>query len=43
MSYGKDTTTGLSNIDEIDYVNNEEDKKKVLSMIEEKLNEIRNR
>ena len=30
------------NIDEIDYVNNEEDKKKVLSMIEEKLNEIRN-
>ena len=31
------------NIDEIDYVNNEEDKKKVLSMIEEKLNEIRNR
>jgi len=29
--------------DEIDYVNNEEDKKKVLSMIEEKLNEIRNR
>ena len=31
------------NIDEIDYVNNEEDKKIVLSMIEEKLNEIRNR
>ncbi len=31
------------NIDEIDYVNNDEDKKKVLSMIEEKLNEIRNR
>ena len=30
------------NIDEIDYVNNEEDKKKVLSMIEDKLNEIRN-
>ena len=29
------------NIDEIDYVNNEEDKKKVLLMIEEKLNEIR--
>ena len=29
------------NIDEVDYVNNENDKKKVLKMIEDKLNEIR--
>ncbi|MCU7205170.1 MULTISPECIES: deoxynucleoside kinase [unclassified Turicibacter] len=29
------------NIDEVDYVNNEDDKKKVLKMIEDKLNEIR--
>ncbi|MBC9723041.1 MAG: deoxynucleoside kinase [Lactobacillus sp.] len=28
------------NIDEVDYVNNEDDKKKVLKMIEDKLNEI---
>lgn len=31
----------IINIDEVDYVNNEEDKKKVLLMIEEKLKEIR--
>lgn len=30
------------NIDEVDYVNNEEDKKMVLRLIEEKLNDIRN-
>lgn len=31
------------NIDEYDYVNNEEDKKEVLRLVEEKLNEIRNK
>ena len=31
----------IINIDEIDYVNNEEHKQKVLSMIEQKLEEIR--
>ena len=39
--YYKASEVLIINIDEIDYVNNEEHKQKVLSMIEQKLEEIR--